>query len=161
MPNRLGQMPAVNSSTGLSLSWVVIRHQYVISTLGVQTSFHKETSGGVTKCQPFSQAIFSFVLYIFLNEVCIKTSEYYLSCFKKPVAHLQVSQASFTDFSLVTWKYYKFFFLFPTCRFSFTFLPFPRSGSIFVNNPIGRIECFSLYFSTPVARSPISRVRIS
>ena len=31
--------------------------QYGISTLISQTSFHRETSGGVMKCQLFSQAV--------------------------------------------------------------------------------------------------------
>ena len=36
--------------------WVVTRHQYGISTLVSQTSFGRETSGRVAKCQLFSQA---------------------------------------------------------------------------------------------------------
>ena len=32
------------------------RHQYEISVLVSQTSFHGETSGGVAKCRLFSQA---------------------------------------------------------------------------------------------------------
>ena len=36
--------------------WVVTRHQYGISALVPQTSFRRETSGGVTKCRLFSQA---------------------------------------------------------------------------------------------------------
>ena len=36
--------------------WVVTRHQYGIFALVSQTSFHEETSGGVAKCQLFSQA---------------------------------------------------------------------------------------------------------
>ena len=36
--------------------WVVTRHQYRISTLVSQTSFRRETDGGVTKCRLFSQA---------------------------------------------------------------------------------------------------------
>ena len=36
--------------------WVVTRHQYGISLLVSQSSFHEETSGGVAKCQLFSQA---------------------------------------------------------------------------------------------------------
>ena len=39
-----------------TLSWVVTRHQYGISTLVSQTSLHGETSGGVAKCRLFSQA---------------------------------------------------------------------------------------------------------
>ena len=38
--------------------WVVTHHQYGISALVVQTSFHVETRGGVTKCWLFSQARF-------------------------------------------------------------------------------------------------------
>ena len=36
--------------------WVVKRHQYGISALVSQASFRGETSGGVVKCQLFSQA---------------------------------------------------------------------------------------------------------
>ena len=36
--------------------WVVTRHQYGISLLVSQTSFRRETSGGVAKCRLFSQA---------------------------------------------------------------------------------------------------------
>ena len=36
--------------------WAVTRHQYGISALVSQTSFHGETSGGVAKCRLFSQA---------------------------------------------------------------------------------------------------------
>ena len=36
--------------------WVVIRHQYGISVLVSQTSFRRETVGGVAKCRLFSQA---------------------------------------------------------------------------------------------------------
>ena len=38
--------------------WVVTHHQYGISALVVQTSFHMETRGGVAKCWLFSQARF-------------------------------------------------------------------------------------------------------
>ena len=38
--------------------WVVTRHQYGISALVSQTSFHGETSGGVAKYQLFSQVSF-------------------------------------------------------------------------------------------------------
>ena len=37
--------------------WVVIRHQYGISVLVSQTSFRRETVGGVAKCRLFSQAL--------------------------------------------------------------------------------------------------------
>ena len=37
--------------------WVVKRHQYGISTLVSQTSFHEETVGGITKCCLFSHTI--------------------------------------------------------------------------------------------------------
>ena len=33
--------------------WVVMRHQYGISALVSQTSFRRETSGGVAKCRLF------------------------------------------------------------------------------------------------------------
>ena len=36
--------------------FVVTRHQYGISALVSQTSFRRETSGGVSKCRLFSQA---------------------------------------------------------------------------------------------------------
>ena len=36
--------------------WVMTCHQYVISVLVSQTSFHQETSGGVAKSQLFFQA---------------------------------------------------------------------------------------------------------
>ena len=36
--------------------WVVTHHQYGISALVSQTSFHGETSGSVAKCRKFSQA---------------------------------------------------------------------------------------------------------
>ena len=38
--------------------WVVTRHQFGISALVSQTSFHWETSGGIAKCLLFSQAMF-------------------------------------------------------------------------------------------------------
>ena len=41
-----------------STIWVVTRHQYGISALVVQTSFHVETRGGVAKCWLFSQVRF-------------------------------------------------------------------------------------------------------
>ena len=37
--------------------WVVTRHQYGISGLISQMSFHGETSGGVMKCWLFSKAL--------------------------------------------------------------------------------------------------------
>ena len=37
--------------------WVVKRHQYGISTLISQTSFHGETSGGIAKCCLFSHSV--------------------------------------------------------------------------------------------------------
>ena len=40
--------------------WVAMRHQYGISALVAQTTFCGETSGSLTKCQPFSQANFGF-----------------------------------------------------------------------------------------------------
>ena len=36
--------------------WVVTHHQYGISALVSQTSFHRETVGGIVKCHLFSQA---------------------------------------------------------------------------------------------------------
>ena len=41
-----------------STIWVVTHHQYGISALVVQTSFHVETRGGVAKCRLFFQARF-------------------------------------------------------------------------------------------------------
>ena len=49
---RFNQSEAFNNQL-----WVVIRHQYGIFALVSQTSFYVETSGGVAKCQLFSQAI--------------------------------------------------------------------------------------------------------
>ena len=37
--------------------WAVTRHQYGISVLVSQTSFRRETVGGIAKCRLFSQAI--------------------------------------------------------------------------------------------------------
>ena len=42
-------------------TWLVTRHQYGISALVSQTSFRRETSGGVAKCRLFRQA--SLVLF--------------------------------------------------------------------------------------------------
>ena len=41
-----------------STIWVVTHHQYGISALVVQTSFHVETRGSVAKCGLFFQARF-------------------------------------------------------------------------------------------------------
>ena len=41
---------------GTTRIFVVTRHQYGISALVLQTSFRRETSGGVSKCRLFSQA---------------------------------------------------------------------------------------------------------
>ena len=48
--------------------WVVMRHQYGISALVSPISFGGETSGSVTKCWLFSQAIyyFHFLFYDFI-----------------------------------------------------------------------------------------------
>ena len=44
--------------------WVVTRHQYGLSALFPQTSFRRETSGGIVKCWLFSQASnFSSLVY--------------------------------------------------------------------------------------------------
>ena len=36
--------------------WLVMHHQYGVSALISQMSFHRETSGGIAKCQLFPQA---------------------------------------------------------------------------------------------------------
>ena len=54
-----------------TLIWVVPRHQYGISSLFSRTSFCGETSGGIGKCRPFTQATFFIFLYIML---CIQMS---------------------------------------------------------------------------------------
>ena len=41
-----------------STIWVVTHHQYGISALVVQTSFHVETRDGIAKCWLFFQARF-------------------------------------------------------------------------------------------------------
>ena len=41
--------------------WLVAHHQYGILVLVAQTSFHRETSCGVTKCWLFSQAIITIM----------------------------------------------------------------------------------------------------
>ena len=38
--------------------WVVTHHQYGISMLVSQTLFHGETTSGVAKCRPFSEATY-------------------------------------------------------------------------------------------------------
>ena len=48
--------------------WVVTRHQYGISLLVSQTSFRRETSGGVAKCRLFSQATSSETCHVILSE---------------------------------------------------------------------------------------------
>ena len=54
---RLGIVGNVLQSIIFStLTWIVTRHQYGFSVLVSETSFHRETSGGVTKCQLYSQA---------------------------------------------------------------------------------------------------------
>ena len=45
---------------GITQIWVVTRHQYGISALVYQKSFRVETSGGVAKSRPFSQASFEY-----------------------------------------------------------------------------------------------------
>ena len=46
--------------------WVVTLHQYGISAFISQMSFGGETSGSVTKCRLFSQAIISFFIFIII-----------------------------------------------------------------------------------------------
>ena len=48
---RLTLLHPIRSTTQI---WVVTRHQYGISALVSQTSFHGETSGGVAKCRLIS-----------------------------------------------------------------------------------------------------------
>ena len=42
---------------------ITVRHQYGMSALISQTSFHGETSGGIMKCQQFSEVKFSLPLF--------------------------------------------------------------------------------------------------
>ena len=42
---------------------VTVHHQYGMTALISQTSFHGETSGGTMKCQQFSEVTFSFPLF--------------------------------------------------------------------------------------------------
>ena len=49
--------------------WLVTHHQYGILVLVAQTSFHRETSCGVTKCWLFSQAILSAFENVSCNSV--------------------------------------------------------------------------------------------
>ena len=54
LSNQSHQFGDLCSST--TLIRVVTHHQYEISALAAQTSFHGETIGGIMKCQQFSQA---------------------------------------------------------------------------------------------------------
>ena len=49
--------------------WLVAHHQYGILVLVAQTSFHRETSCGVTICWLFTQAIFSSFENVWFNSV--------------------------------------------------------------------------------------------
>ena len=49
--------------------WLVTHHQYGILVLVAQTSFHRETSCGITKCWLFSQAILSAFENVWCNSV--------------------------------------------------------------------------------------------
>ena len=42
---------------------ITVHHQYGMTALISQTSFHVETSGGTMKCQQFSEVTFSFPLF--------------------------------------------------------------------------------------------------
>ena len=53
---------AIRSTTQI---WVVTRHQYGISALFSQMSFHRETSVGVARCWLFSQAKKETILMTF------------------------------------------------------------------------------------------------
>ena len=44
----------------------MIRHQYGISALAPQTSFHRESSGEVIKCRLLSQATIQEASYVFV-----------------------------------------------------------------------------------------------
>ena len=55
--------------------WVVMLHQYRISVFISQTSFGGETSGSVTKCWLFSQAIISFAFSLLLLLSSLRVSE--------------------------------------------------------------------------------------
>ena len=48
-------LQSIESTTQI---WVVVRHQYGISAVVAQMSIREETSSGVAKCGPFSQASF-------------------------------------------------------------------------------------------------------
>ena len=64
-----------NGTTSTTQIWVVARHQYGISVLVSQTSFHGETCGGVAECRLFCQAksLKKPLLLAFshLEEVCL------------------------------------------------------------------------------------------
>ena len=52
----IGEGKFLTNQKSTTQIWVVTRHQYGISAFVSQTSFRGETSGGVAKCQLFSQA---------------------------------------------------------------------------------------------------------
>ena len=54
--------PAARPIRSTTKIWVVTRHQYGISALVPQTLFRGETSGGIAKCQLFSQPCFLCVI---------------------------------------------------------------------------------------------------
>ena len=47
--------------------WVVMHHHYGLSAIVCQTSFRGETTGGVMKCQLFSQAS-NFTSLVYLTD---------------------------------------------------------------------------------------------
>ena len=61
--------------------WVVTRHKHEISTLVSETSFCRETCGGITKCRLFTQATTEPVnTLLLLNRLnCIAISPYVIS----------------------------------------------------------------------------------
>ena len=52
----IGMYHCHTDDASLSQIWVVMGHQYGISSLVSQTSFRRETVGGIAKCGLFSQA---------------------------------------------------------------------------------------------------------
>ena len=50
--------------------WVVMHHQYRISVLVSQASFHGETFGGIVKCWLFSQAKQNGKIFISTEQLC-------------------------------------------------------------------------------------------
>ena len=63
--------------------WVVTLHQCGVSSIVPQTSFHGETSGGVTKCRLFSQVMYGiytvpdrYKIYMLLKVFVVRNTVY-------------------------------------------------------------------------------------